>query len=95
MFTTGASIQVQWYFLACIKFIDNCTLFLQNSMCCRPGSQSPSTCTLVDVADGVDVVSGLGDSYDGQWSGDVDLNDGECMRGVRQVYSAPQQVSRF
>ena len=26
--------------------------------------------------DGVDVVSGLGESIRGQWSGDVDLNDG-------------------
>ena len=30
-------------------------------------------------ADGVDVVSGLGDSCGGQWSGDVDLNDGSLQ----------------
>lgn len=31
-------------------------------------------------ADGVDVVSGLGESVRLQWSGDVDLNDGSLQR---------------
>ncbi len=30
-------------------------------------------------ADGVDVVSGLGESVGGTWSGDVDLNDGKVQ----------------
>ena len=34
-------------------------------------------------ADGVDVVSGLGESIGGKWSGDVDLNDGK----VQQMYT--------
>ena len=28
----------------------------------------------------MDVVSGLGDSYDGRWSRDVDLNDGSLQK---------------
>lgn len=31
-------------------------------------------------ADGVDVVAGLGESLRLQWSGDVDLNDGELLK---------------
>lgn len=31
-------------------------------------------------ADGVDVVAGLGESLRLQWSGDVDLNDGELSK---------------
>ena len=34
-------------------------------------------------ADGVDVVSGLGEFVSGKWTGDVDLNDGE----VQQMYT--------
>lgn len=31
----------------------------------------------VKKADGTDLVSGLGESIRGEWSGDVDLNDGK------------------
>ena len=34
-------------------------------------------------ADGVDVVSGLGESVGGKWNGDVDLNN----RNVQQMYT--------
>jgi len=36
-------------------------------------------------ADGADVVSGLGESVKGQWSGDVDLADGALERS-KEVY---------
>ena len=36
-------------------------------------------------ADGVDVVSGISESVRLEWSGDVDLNDGEIQR-MREAY---------
>ena len=34
-------------------------------------------------ADGVDIVTGLGESVGGKWTGDVDLNDGK----IQQMYT--------
>ena len=42
-------------------------------------------------ADGVDVVSGLGVSVSGTWSGDVDLGDG-ALESLRERYQAQIQL---
>ncbi len=42
-------------------------------------------------ADGVDVVSGLGVSVSGRWSGDVDLGDG-ALDNLRQTFHTQIQL---
>ena len=91
MFTTGASIQVQWYFMLCIQHIrNNYTLFLQYGVLDLAVKVLPHVHWWIK-ADGVDVVSGLGDSCGGQWSGDVDLNDGS----VRELFDKYTQRCEF
>ena len=42
-------------------------------------------------ADGVDLLSGLGESVTGEWSGDVDLNDGS----TQQLYKSYRKQLDF
>ena len=42
-------------------------------------------------ADGVDLLSGLGESVKGEWSGDVDLNDGS----TQQLYKSYRKQLDF
>jgi len=41
--------------------------------------------------DAVDIVSGLGESVNGVWSGDVDLNDGK-LQELYQEYKGQQEL---
>lgn len=43
------------------------------------------------IGDGVDVVKGICESVKGQWSGDVDLNDGK-LNNLYQVYQQRLQM---
>lgn len=44
-------------------------------------------------ADGADLVSGLGESVRGVWSGDVDLNDGALKKAYDQHHQQLDHIS--
>ena len=45
--------------------------------------------------DGVDVVKGIGESVKGEWSGDVDLNDGKLDDLFQEYKGALESASRI
>lgn len=65
---------------------------VQLSMLDRAASIHPD-CWWWVKADGVDLVSGLGESVKGEWSGDIDLNDGALQRQYEEYQKQLEHIN--
>ncbi len=100
--STGSQIQVHVYSVVLFHAVSTYIIITQTEVIERFCQSNPCASVWIK-GDGVDIQKGLCESVRGEWSGDVDLNDGklqemftkyrkhvEWIAGVR-VYSVPPQ----